>query len=129
LVEYLRAEASRSAAVLSAGLAAGFVFSAHSSVDGSGAWPLVWPLFGGAMAVLLFAQGRSRVALRSGALLGLRAGLVAALLFALVGATLISASESVTLGARLTILAIGALLAAALSAAGAGAAALLVRLR
>lgn len=127
LLECLKLEANRSAAALCAGLAAGFVFFAHSSIDGSGAWPLLWPLFGGAMTVLLHAQHHERLALRSGAWLGLKAGLVAVLLFAGGSIALISSSENVALSSRFNVLALGGLLGATLSIFGAGALTLLMR--
>ncbi len=127
-LEYVAAETSKSAAVLCAGVTAGFVFFAHSAVEGSGAWPLLWPLLGGAMTVLLFGQRHGRPALRRGAWLGLRAGLVAALLFTTAGAILIGESASVTLDSRLHTLVAGALLGTLFSVIGAGAATLIPRL-
>ncbi len=128
LVEYSKLETSKSAALLSAGLAAGFVFVAHSAIDGSGAWPLLWPLLGGAMTGCLTYQRNQRVTFRNGLWLGLKAGLVGGLLFAVIGAGLISWSGRVPLDSRFDILAIGAALGAILSMIGAAGFTLLARL-
>jgi hypothetical protein len=105
------------------------VFVAHSAVEGSGAWPLLWPVLGGAVAALSYAADGRPLPFRTGAGLGLRAGLVAGLLFVVGGVALIYGSETVTLGSRLGVLAVGMLVGVASSVVGAGAATVLVRLR
>jgi len=129
LVEYSKVEISRSAALISAGLAGGFVFIAHSAIEGSGAWPLLWPLLGGAMAGWLTYQGKQRVTFRRGLWVGLKAGMLAGLLFAVAGAAIISWSGRVPLDSRFDILALGASLGAILSMTGAGGVTLLTRMR
>lgn len=126
LLEQVRSQACRSPAALCAGLAAGVVFFAHSAIVGSGAWPLLWPLLGGAMTVLLHAQDHERLVFRSAAWLGLKAGLVAVLLFVVGSIALISSLEHVALSSRLSIVALGGLIAATLSMFGAGALTLLM---
>jgi hypothetical protein len=127
IIQHLEVEANRSAAVLSAGLTAGFMFFAHAAINGSGAWPLLWPLLGGVMTAVLCLKDRGLLKVRRGAWLGLRAGLLAGLLFAIGGATLVWASDSLTLDSRLHVLGMGAIAGAALSAVGAGTATLLSR--
>jgi hypothetical protein len=129
VAEYFKMAARKNSAVMGAGLCAGFVFFAHASVDGSGAWPVLWPLLGGAGTALVSARNSRRLDLPGAAWLGLRAGLVAGLLFAAGGIALLSASEQVTVGSRLPVLVVAAVAGALLSAIGASTATLLVRIR
>ena len=70
-----------------AGLLAGTLFYLHALIPFSHAWPLLWPLLGGALAVVLAARGNpARVSLGQGLKLAAKAGVVAGLLF--FGATL-----------------------------------------
>jgi len=63
------------------GLVSGLLFFGHAMIDGSHAWPLVWPALGGAAAAML----RARTSGSGGRLAGLRTGgsvgLVAAAFF------------------------------------------------
>ena len=115
----------RSNAPFAIGVGAGIPFILHASIDGSGAWPLIWPLLGGALAA---ASPRPEQGLPSWrwALRGSQAGAISALLFALTGAVLIWTMGEMPVTARLPILALGALCATFLSAVGGGAAAILV---
>jgi len=117
------------ASVLFAGLSMGVAFSSHAAFRESHAWPLIWPLFGGALAVLVHQSGGKALRPLRGAWLGLRAGAVAGLLFLLVGMALIGYFGQVTIISRLDVLAIGALAGTGLSALGGGVAAALTRRR
>lgn len=62
-----------------AGVASGLLFYAHAMIPYSHAWPLVWPVLGGAAAVVLASR---RAGERQSALgTGLRAGAIAAVVF------------------------------------------------
>ncbi len=66
---------------LTVGLAAGVLFFAHAMINNSHAWPLVWPLAGGAAAVW-FAARRGRLhGFWSGLRAGAGAGVVSSALF------------------------------------------------
>ena len=65
-----------------AGLLAGGLFFLHALLPNSHAWPLVWPLLGGVLAVVLSARRRTQaVGFWNGMGVGARTGLVAAGLF------------------------------------------------
>lgn len=69
------------------GLLAGALFYLNALIPYSHAWPLLWPLFGGAFAVLFSARlKRERVSFAEGIRLSASAGIMAGLLF--FGATL-----------------------------------------
>lgn len=129
VLEQLRATIERNIGVIATGSAIGIPFSAHAAVNGSGAWPLIWPLIGGAGSALLLARPGSRLEIGSGAWLGLRTGIIAGLLFAVVGVLLIAAFGRAPLDSRLHVIAIGALVGAGLSGAGGSAATLFLRWR
>jgi len=60
-----------------AGTGSGLLFYASALINNSHAWPLVWPVLGGAAAVVLARRaGRRGSALGTGALAGAIAGLV-----------------------------------------------------
>jgi hypothetical protein len=66
---------------LAAGALAGVLFFAHAMINNSHAWPLVWPLAGGAAAVW-FAARRGRLhGFWSGLRAGAGAGVIASVLF------------------------------------------------
>lgn len=70
-----------------AGLLAGVWFYLHALVPHSHAWPLLWPLLGGALAVVLAVRYKEgQVSLGQGLKLAAKAGVAAGLLF--FGATL-----------------------------------------
>lgn len=63
------------------GLVAGLLFFAHAMINNSHAWPLVWPLAGGAAAVWFAARRRRLHGFWSGLGAGAGAGTVAGVLF------------------------------------------------
>ncbi len=64
------------------GLLAGLLFYLHALIPFSHAWPLLWPLLGGALAVVLAARSEDgQVSLGQGLKLATKAGVVAGLLF------------------------------------------------
>ncbi len=70
-----------------AGLLAGGLFYLHALVPSSRAWPLIWPLMGGALAVMLAARYQAnRISVGQGLKLGAKTGIAAGALF--FGATL-----------------------------------------
>ncbi len=65
-----------------AGLLAGVLFYLHALIPYSHAWPLLWPLLGGALAVYLAARRREGpLSVGQGLKLGAEAGGIAGLLF------------------------------------------------
>lgn len=75
--------------VLTSGIVLGALFLGNASIDYSRAWPMVWPLLGGALAVVL-ASRRHAVPWREGIGLGAKAGLVGLLVLLVVGVPLVS---------------------------------------
>jgi len=63
------------------GLASGLLFFGHAMINGSHAWPLVWPALGGAAAAMLRARANSSGGRLAGLRTGGGAGLVAAAIF------------------------------------------------
>ncbi len=74
--------------VLTSGLVLGALFLGNSFINYSHAWPLVWPLLGGALAVALTAR-RHPVRWGEGIGLGAKAGLVGLLVTLVVGTPLV----------------------------------------
>lgn len=70
--------------VLTSGLVLGILFLGNASINDSHAWPLVWPLVGGALAVALTAR-RHAVRWSEGIGLGAKAGLVGLLVTLVAG--------------------------------------------
>ena len=66
---------------LTAGLLAGLLFFGHAMIDGSRAWPLVWPFVGGAAAVLFAGRAHRLHGFWSGLRAGAGAGALSAALF------------------------------------------------
>lgn len=64
-----------------AGLVGGALFFAHALVNNSHAWPLVWPLAAGIMAVALSAKRHALGGFWDGLGQAVKAGLIAGLLF------------------------------------------------
>lgn len=74
--------AHRLAPAAAAGLAAGILFYLHAMIPQSHAWPLMWPLAGGAAAVYLSARrGADQAGEVRGFRLGAQAGVIAGVLF------------------------------------------------
>ena len=59
----------------------GFLFFAHALIPNSNAWPLIWPLAAGALAVFLAARRDGAPSFRAGLAAALKAGAVAGLIF------------------------------------------------
>jgi hypothetical protein len=66
---------------LAAGLVAGLLFFGHAMINNSHAWPLVWPLVGGAAAVWFAARSGRLHGFWSGLRAGAGAGALSAVLF------------------------------------------------
>ena len=65
-----------------AGVIAGLLFSLHALIPNSHSWPLLWPFLGGAVAVhLATRQHHTGRGVTHGFALGLRAGVIAAIVF------------------------------------------------
>lgn len=62
---------------MTAGLVAGLLFFAHAMISNSHAWPLIWPIAGGAAAVWFAARAHRLHGFWSGLRAGAGAGLVA----------------------------------------------------
>ena len=129
VAERLRSELLKRAVVTVAGCLAGVALFAHAASDGSQAWPLLWPFIGGGLAALATSGPKSCLSGREGALLGLRAGAVAAILFAVGAMLVIWWTGDAGVAARLPIVALGAVSAILLSSIGGGAVAVAYRVR
>lgn len=70
-----------SSSTLIAGLVSGFLFFAHALIPNSHAWPMVWPLLGGVVAVLLPAKRRRLRNFWTGIRKSAKAGILAGLIF------------------------------------------------
>jgi hypothetical protein len=102
---------------LFAAAVAGLVFLAHAAVDGSGAWPLLWPLVAGAAVTVI--PGRCPDQLRRSESSSLRrcwtavcagsaAGSVMGAIFAIGGAAHLSLAGGASLETRTPVLIVGA---------------------
>lgn len=107
---------------------AGLLFVAHAAVDGSGAWPLLWPLAAGAASTFIPEREADRVddagrsslrrcwrAVRAGS----ATGAVMSVIFAAGSIAFLLTAGDVPLKARLPVLVAGATIGLALSGIGA----------
>jgi hypothetical protein len=109
----LRCRGARADVLL--GSLVGTAFFVHAAIPGSHAWPLIWPVLGGAAAASMLREGTGSPSTRSAGK-GAKVGAVAATVFVIGGVGLLAWLEQPDLQERAAILILGAGFAIAISA-------------
>jgi hypothetical protein len=108
-----------------AGVLIGILFCTHAAIEGTQAWPLIWPALGGAVAALMAVRNGRPLARFSGA--GARTGAAAASIFFVGGLVSLWWMGVPDLQSRATIVGLAAVLAILISAFTAGLAGICIR--